>query len=94
MKAAFIDGYGSHRILRLGEFPRPRVGDNDVLIEIHAASINPIDFKLRDGKIRFLRGNSFPLILGHDLSGVVTQDKRKGCHPIQGRRRRIFPARE
>src|SRR4051812_22668513 len=72
MKAAFITGYGPKQKLVLGKFPIPDCGPNDVLVEIHAASINPIDFKIRDGKLKFLRSFNFPLVLGHDLAGVVT----------------------
>jgi alcohol dehydrogenase len=73
MIAAFIDGYGQHRALRIGDFPVPRPGSSDILVKIHAASVNPIDFKLRDGKLRLLRPGRFPLILGHDCAGEVVQ---------------------
>ena len=48
------------------------MGDRDVLIQIHSASLNPIDFKIRNGSLRFLRRDAFPLVLGHDLAGIVT----------------------
>lgn len=73
MKAAFITGYGSNQKLQIGTFPIPEVKDDDVLIQIHAASLNPIDFKIRDGKFKFVRKYKFPLILGYDLSGVVVK---------------------
>jgi alcohol dehydrogenase len=73
MRAAYIDNYGKNQKLKLGDFPRPALLDDDVLVEIHAASVNPIDFKIRDGGLRFLRKYHFPLILGHDLAGVVTE---------------------
>lgn len=44
-----------------------------MLVKVHAASVNPIDFKLRDGKVRLLRPYRFPLILGHDCAGDVVQ---------------------
>ena len=71
MRAAFISRYGRTEKLALGNLPKPRILANDVMIEVHAASINPIDFKIRDGKLRLLRRYRFPLVLGHDLSGVV-----------------------
>lgn len=71
MKAAYIKKYGPHEKLHIGDVPMPVMGDSDILVQIKAASVNPIDFKLRDGKIKFLRQFSFPLILGHDLSGVI-----------------------
>ncbi len=71
MKAAYITKYGMNEKLTIGEMNMPVVGDNDVLVEIYSASLNPIDFKVRDGKIKFIRSYSFPLILGHDLAGLV-----------------------
>jgi alcohol dehydrogenase len=72
MQAAYISEYGQTEKLNFGEFDVPPVGDSDALVEIYAASLNPIDFKIRDGKLKFLRSYSFPLILGHDLAGVVS----------------------
>jgi alcohol dehydrogenase len=71
--AAFTDGYGQNQVLKVGDFPAPKPGPCDVLVKIHAASVNPIDFKLRDGKLRLLRPYRFPLILGHDCAGEVVQ---------------------
>ena len=73
MIAAFIDGYGSDQVLRVGDFPAPKTGPSDILVRVHAASVNPVDFKLRDGKFRLLRRYRFPLILGHDCAGEVIQ---------------------
>src|ERR1700730_15173723 len=49
------------------------LGPSDILVRVHAASVNPVDFKLRDGKFRLLRRYRFPLILGHDCAGEVVQ---------------------
>ena len=73
MIAAFVDGYGQHQALRIGNFPAPKQGPSDIFVKIHAASVNPVDYKLRDGKFRLLRSNQFPLILGHDCAGEVLQ---------------------
>lgn len=73
MISAFIEGYGHHQILKIGDMPIPSLSPSDVLIKIHAASVNPIDFKIRDGKLRFLRSYSFPLILGHDCAGEIIE---------------------
>lgn len=72
MRVAVINKYGHSEKLSFAEMDIPICGANDVLVEIRAASLNPIDFKIRDGKIKFLRSYSFPLILGHDLAGVVS----------------------
>jgi alcohol dehydrogenase len=71
--AAFIEGYGRNRVLRVGNFPSPKPRPSDILVRVHAASVNPVDFKLRDGKFRLLRRYRFPLILGHDCAGEVVQ---------------------
>jgi len=72
MKAMVIDKYGKLP-LRLAEMPQPVIGDHDVLAEIHAASINPIDFKLKDGGLKMLLKYDMPLIMGNDFSGVVAK---------------------
>jgi len=73
MIAAFIEGYGRNRVLRVGDVPSPKPGPSDILVRVHAASVNPVDFKLRDGKLRLLRRYRFPIILGHDCAGEVVQ---------------------
>lgn len=72
MKAMIIDRYGKVP-LKLADMPVPTLGENDVLAEIFSASINPVDFKIRDGKLRILIKYDKPLILGNDFSGVVKQ---------------------
>jgi len=72
MKAMIIDRYGKVP-MRLAEMPTPEIGEYEVLAEIHAASINPIDFKIRDGKVKLLVKYKMPLILGNDFSGVVAK---------------------
>lgn len=70
MRAMVIDRYGKVP-MRLAEMPTPEIGEYEVLAEIHAASINPVDFKIRDGKVKLLVKYKMPLILGNDFSGVV-----------------------
>lgn len=71
-----IDRYGKAP-MRLAEMPTPEINDYEVLAEIHAASINPIDFKIRDGKVRLLIQYKMPLILGNDFSGVIVKVGKK-----------------
>jgi NADPH:quinone reductase-like Zn-dependent oxidoreductase len=71
MKAAFIRRYGGPQVLELGELPVPIQGPDDLLVEVRAASVNPIDFKIRAGQTKVVLPYKFPLILGNDLSGVV-----------------------
>ncbi|MEW5848157.1 MAG: NADP-dependent oxidoreductase [Myxococcota bacterium] len=71
MKAFGISRYGGNDLVQAMELPRPQPGPEDVLIEVHAASVNPVDFKIRDGGARVLLPYAFPLVLGNDLSGVI-----------------------
>ena len=71
MKAIAIDRYGDNSQVKLRELPDPVPGAGDLLVEVHAASINPVDFKIRDGKLKAIVPLKFPLVLGSDLSGVV-----------------------
>lgn len=71
MKAAFIDRYGSNDRVRVADIAVPRVGPEDLLVRVHAASVNPLDVKTRDGKLKMLLKYQLPLVLGNDLAGVV-----------------------
>jgi NADPH:quinone reductase-like Zn-dependent oxidoreductase len=73
MKAFIIDRYGSNDVVRGGEIPDPELRDNDVLVQIHAASVNPLDLKIRDGKLKLILPYRLPFILGNDLAGVVVR---------------------
>jgi alcohol dehydrogenase len=76
MKAYVIERYGKVP-LKLAEMPVPDIGEHDILAKIHAASVNPIDFKIRDGKTKILLKYKMPLILGNDFAGTVTQTGSK-----------------
>ena len=71
MKAFIIDRYGSNDSVRAGEMPEPVLRDDDVLVQIHAASVNPLDLKIRDGQLKLVLPYRLPLILGNDFAGVV-----------------------
>ncbi|WP_433620510.1 NADP-dependent oxidoreductase [Paenibacillus cellulositrophicus] len=73
MKAMTINKYGKNVPLVMTEQPMPSIGEHDVLVEIHAASLNPIDYKIKEGKMKLLLNFKFPLILGNDFSGVVVK---------------------
>jgi alcohol dehydrogenase len=73
MKAMIIEKYGKNSPLLMSELPTPGIGEHDVLVEIHAASLNPIDFKIKEGKMKFLLTYKFPLVLGNDFSGIVVK---------------------
>lgn len=73
MKAFFINRYGKSDVLTSGELPEPTLRDDDVLVQIHAAGVNPLDHKIRDGEFKLLLPYKMPLILGNDLAGVVVR---------------------
>ncbi|MEV4067316.1 NADP-dependent oxidoreductase [Nonomuraea dietziae] len=71
MRAFLVERYGGEAGVRAGDVPAPRVGADDVLIRIHAASVNPLDLKTRDGEFKAILPYRVPFILGNDLAGVV-----------------------
>jgi len=71
MKAFIIDRYGKTEAGRIAEMPEPEVRDDDVLIQIHAASINPLDSKIKNGEFKLILPYRLPLILGNDVAGTV-----------------------
>jgi NADPH:quinone reductase-like Zn-dependent oxidoreductase len=73
MKAFVIDRYGTKDGLQLREVPEPQVGSHDVLVEVRAASVNPLDVKIRDGEFKLILPYRVPFVLGHDVAGVVVR---------------------
>lgn len=73
MRAFLVDRYGSRAGLRAGEAPDPELGENDVLVQIRAASINPLDRMIRDGEMKTILPYRVPFILGNDLAGTVVR---------------------
>jgi NADPH:quinone reductase-like Zn-dependent oxidoreductase len=73
MKAFFIDRYGGPDRMRAGEMPDPEVGEHDVLVEIHAAGVNPVDSKIRNGEFKLIEPHRFPLLLGNEAAGVLVR---------------------
>jgi len=71
VKAFLLDRYGSDVALRLGEVADPDVGDDDVLVEVHAAGVNLLDAKIRSGEFKLILPYRTPLVMGHDVAGVV-----------------------
>lgn len=73
MKAFIIDKYSKNSSLRLAEVSIPEVKENDILIEVHAAGLNLLDSKIKAGEFKLILPYKLPLILGHDLAGVVKE---------------------
>jgi NADPH:quinone reductase-like Zn-dependent oxidoreductase len=73
MKAFIVDRYGSKDSGRIGEMPEPEIRDDDVLVQIHAAGVNPLDSKIREGEFKRILPYRLPLILGNELAGTVVR---------------------
>jgi NADPH:quinone reductase-like Zn-dependent oxidoreductase len=73
MKAVRIHKYGGPEVLQYEDAPRPQLGSGEVLIRVHAAGVNPADWKVREGHLKQSVQHKFPLILGWDLSGVIEE---------------------
>jgi NADPH:quinone reductase-like Zn-dependent oxidoreductase len=73
MKAFLIKKYDKKAKLLLEEVATPAIKDNEILIEVHASGLNLLDSKIRSGEFKIILPYKFPLILGHDAAGIVTQ---------------------
>jgi alcohol dehydrogenase len=73
MKAFIIDKYKSKDGGRIGQIPVPLAQPDEVLIEVHAAAINLLDSKIRNGEFKLILPYKTPFVLGHDVAGVVTK---------------------
>jgi NADPH:quinone reductase-like Zn-dependent oxidoreductase len=71
MKAFIVDRYGKNASGRMGDMPEPEMREDDVLIQVHAASINALDLKIKSGEFKLILPYRLPLILGNDLAGTV-----------------------
>lgn len=71
MKAFILDRYGKKERLRATDVPKPQLRADEVLIEVHAAAVNVIDVKIRNGEFKLILPYRAPFILGHDVAGVV-----------------------
>jgi NADPH:quinone reductase-like Zn-dependent oxidoreductase len=86
MKAFLLDHYGNADRVRAGEIPEPELREDDVLVRVHAAGVNPLDSKIRNGEFKRILPYRFPIILGHDVAGVVVR--------VGARARRFKPGDE
>jgi NADPH:quinone reductase-like Zn-dependent oxidoreductase len=71
MKAYYSTAYGGPEVSSYGDFPDPVPGVSELLVEVKAVSINPVDVKVKRGDLKLLTGSAFPRIYGSDFSGIV-----------------------
>jgi len=73
MKAYTVERYDKELGLKLADLPEPEVGENDAFVEVHAAGINLLDSKIKSGEFKLILPYKLPIILGHDVAGIVTK---------------------
>jgi len=73
MKAVRIHSYGGSEVLKYEDTPRPDITDDEILVQVHAVGVNPVDWKIREGYMQQGLNHKMPLILGWDVSGVVAK---------------------
>lgn len=73
MKAAQINEYGDPSVITIVETDKPTIAAGKVLVEVHAASINPFDSKIREGAMKEMIPLRFPVTLGGDIAGTVVE---------------------
>jgi NADPH:quinone reductase-like Zn-dependent oxidoreductase len=71
VRAFYARSYGGPEVMSAGDLPDPVPGRGEVLVAVKAASVNPVDWKVRNGEMRILSGSKFPKVLGCDYAGVV-----------------------
>ena len=71
MRALQLTGYGGNDRLRLTELPRPEPGPGEVLIRVHCAGLNPVDWKTRAGQLRAILRPHLPWVMGNEMAGEV-----------------------
>ncbi|MGB7708102.1 MAG: NAD(P)-dependent alcohol dehydrogenase [Microcoleus sp.] len=77
MKAVVFDRYGSVEVLQYRELSKPTIKPDQLLVRVSASSVNPVDWKIRQGHVQLLSGFNFPRIVGSDISGVVEEIGRE-----------------
>lgn len=81
MRAMVVTQFGSAEVLNLTDLPDPTPGEHDLLVEVHGAAVNPVDYKIRRGA--FAEGRTLPFVLGYDVSGVVCATPATAGQPFQ-----------
>src|SRR5437773_10558844 len=71
MKAIVVHEYGGPEVLKYEEVPRPEPKENEILVRVIAAGVNPVDGMIRSGKFAQYFRNKLPLIPGYDIAGIV-----------------------
>lgn len=80
MKAVLYTDYGGPEVMKLGEAPEPGMTVRDVRVEVRAAALNPVDYKIRSGQFKRVLKYKLPVVAGFDVSGIVTEVGMRARH--------------
>jgi len=86
VKAVISNEYGPVEVLHCQETEPPAMADDELLVRVHACSVNPVDWKIRKGDVKLLTGRRPPVILGGDYAGVVAQRGKRVTNYAVGNR--------
>ncbi|HSQ78265.1 MAG TPA: NAD(P)-dependent alcohol dehydrogenase [Nitrospirota bacterium] len=73
MKAVLINKYGHNNVVEIKDLLQPKPGPNEVLIRVRASGVNPVDWKIREGMMRAVLGEAFPMVLGRECAGEIAE---------------------
>jgi NADPH:quinone reductase-like Zn-dependent oxidoreductase len=73
MKAAYLTQYGGNDMIVYGELPAPTIEHGSVIVDVHAAGMNPVEIAMREGEFKRAIKFKFPQVMGFDISGVIRQ---------------------
>jgi NADPH:quinone reductase-like Zn-dependent oxidoreductase len=73
MKAVLIRKFGAPDVMDIEDVDVPLISNDELLVRIHSSSVNPVDWKIRNGSLRFITGTKFPMSLGFDVAGEVVK---------------------
>ncbi len=85
MQAIVYDDYGNAGVLRRTHVPVPKRRRGEIMIHVHASSVNPIDYRLRSGEMKGLLPGGFPRVPGYDVAGVIVEADEKGTLKVGDR---------
>jgi len=73
MKAFYLTSYGGSEASEFGDLPDPLAGNGQIIIQVKAVSINPVDYKIKHGDLKLIVGSKFPKIIGSDFAGIIKE---------------------
>ncbi|MDN0042472.1 alcohol dehydrogenase catalytic domain-containing protein, partial [Bacillus aerophilus] len=71
MRVAQITKYSKKPHIQINEIPIPEIADNEVLVKVKAAAVNPLEMLIITGSVKLIQDYEFPLTLGNELTGVI-----------------------